>query len=69
MPTSILKSQNTSDNLDNLYIDDWKKNRRKIEIDTLYLIFHNLQRLDWGPTRFRKQSQCNKPSFYFLVRL
>lgn len=42
---NTLKSQKTSDNLDNLYIDD-KKNRGKIRIGILYLVSYHFQRLN-----------------------
>ncbi len=68
MPTSFSKSQKTSGGLGDLYVDDWKENKRRIGIGTLYLILHHLQRLNWGSIRFKKQNQCNKSSFCFSAR-
>ena len=68
MPTSVLKSQKTSNSLGKLYINNWKENRRKIRTNTLYLTYYNFQKLDHCSIRLRKQSQYNKPNFCFLIR-
>ncbi len=68
IPTTILKSQEISDAFGNLYVNNWKENRRRIGIDTLNLLSRHLQRLDRGFTEFRKQSQYNQPSFWFTTR-
>lgn len=52
MSTNVLKSQKTSSNLGNLYIDDWKKGG--IRVDTLHLVFYNFQGLDQDSTRLKK---------------
>ncbi len=67
MPTNALKSQKTSSNLGDLYIDIGEK--RRIETNTLYLIFCDLQESNCGFTRLRKQSQHNKSSFCFPIKL
>ena len=69
MLTNSLKSQKTSSDLSNFYINDWKEKREKIGISSLYLVSFDLQRLNKGLIRFKKQSQCNKPSFCFSIRL
>lgn len=56
MPTSIIRSQKTSGGLGKLYVNNSKEKERRIETETLYLVFHNLQGLDKDLTRFRKQS-------------
>ncbi len=68
MPTSILKSQKTSNVLGNLHVNDWKENGGRIGMVTLHLISRHLQRSDRGPIRFKKRSQYNEPSFRFLAR-
>lgn len=49
---NVLKSQNTSDGLSNLYVKDWKEKRR-IRIGTLYLISYDLQEADRGPVSLK----------------
>ena len=68
MPINTPKSQKTSGSFGNFYIDNWQKNRKKSRLNTLYLLSHNFQRSDKGFTRLKKQSQCNKPNFYLLIR-
>ncbi len=41
MPTNILKSQKIIGSLGNLYIDDWKKNKR-VKMGTLQLVSRDL---------------------------
>lgn len=66
MPINIPKTQKTSGSLSNFYLDNWEKGG--IEINILYLIPYNLQRLTQGPIGFRKQRYYNKLSFCFSVR-
>lgn len=54
MLISALKSLKTSGGLGNLYVDDWKENGRRIETNTLHLVFCNFQSSDRGLTRFKK---------------
>ncbi len=63
----VLRSQKMSDSLGNFYFNDCNKNRGD-EIDTLYLVSYDFQRLNKDPTGFKKRSQYNKPSFCSLVR-
>lgn len=42
MLTSVSKSEKASGSLGKLYVNDWKENRRKIWIDILHLISHNV---------------------------
>ena len=38
MLSNILKSQKTSNDLGNFYINDWQEIKKRIRINTLYLI-------------------------------
>ena len=67
MQISALKSQKTSGDLSNLYVNDWEK-RGRIRTVILYLVSHHFQRLDWGPTELRKWSQLNEAGFRSLTR-
>ncbi len=69
MQTSALKKQKTSSNLGNLYVNDWENGgNKRTGMGTLYLLSFHLQGSDWGPTRLKKQCQCNESSFCLLVR-
>lgn len=67
IPTSVLKSQKFCGSLDNLHVNNREK-RRKIEMDTLQSVFRDIQRSNKGPTRLKKKSQYNEPSFCPLIR-
>ena len=68
IPTSFLKSQNTSGSLGDFHINDCQKNRRRIRTSTLYLVFHNFQKPDKGFAGPKKPNQCNELSFCLPVR-
>lgn len=68
MPTSVLKSQKSSSDLNYPYVNDQKEKRRRIGTSILHLISHNFQKPNKDSTEFEKQSQCNKSSFHSLVR-
>lgn len=39
---NVLKNKKTSSSLDDLYINEWKEKKRKVEMGTLYLESCNL---------------------------
>ena len=41
----------------------------RVEINTLYWVFYDFQKQNKGFIELKKQIQCNKPSFCFLIRL
>ncbi len=53
--TNTPKKEKTKGDLGKLHVNDWE-NRGRIRTDTLHLVSHHLQELDWGPTRLKKQS-------------